>query len=121
MATANASPSPGAPPSRRARWLRRALLAALFVAGALLALYWTPLRQTALTAASAGARMACSCHYVAGRPLGQCRSDFEPRMGLVLLSSGDDAKSVTARLPLLASQTAFYREGVGCQLEKWPE
>jgi hypothetical protein len=29
------------------------------------------------------------------------------------------ARSVTARFPLLASQTATYREGWGCVLEKW--
>jgi hypothetical protein len=40
-------------------------------------------------------------------------------MSLVRLSEDDRAKSVTASVPLLASETATYREGFGCVLEKW--
>ena len=47
------------------------------------------------------------------------RKDFEPGMELVTLSEDAAAKTVTARFPLLASQTATYREGPGCQLEPW--
>jgi len=93
----------------------------LFAGGALLALYWQPLRQTALTGAAFGARIGCSCHLVAGRPIGECSKDFEPGMGMIMLSADDEAKSVTARFPLLASQTATLRAGQGCALEKWPD
>jgi hypothetical protein len=40
-------------------------------------------------------------------------------MGLVSLSEDPGKKSVTAKFPLLARQTAFYREGEGCVLEPW--
>lgn len=73
----------------------------------------------ALTGTAYGARVACSCHFIAGRSLDDCRKDFEPGMGLVSLSADMDAASVTASVPLLASQTATYLEGYGCVLERW--
>lgn len=106
----------GLRPSRRGR----RIAAWLAVIGlALLAWYWKPLSGNAVTAASYGARVACSCRYVAGRDLASCRKDFEPGMGLVMLSEDDEAKSVTARFLLLSSQTATFRAGQGCVLEKW--
>jgi hypothetical protein len=68
---------------------------------------------------SFGARVACSCRFVGGRELGDCENDFEPGMEMVFLSEDTEAKSVTAYIPLVSSQTATYREGYGCVLEKW--
>ena len=103
----------------RRRWkLRLALLVAV-VAVAAAAWFWHPLRSYALTGASYGARMACSCRYVEGRTLGSCRDDFEPGMGMVHLSEDEATRSVTATFPLLSRQTAVFREGEGCVLEKW--
>jgi hypothetical protein len=68
---------------------------------------------------SFGARIACSCRFVGGRELGDCEKDFEPGMEMIFLSEDAEAKSVTAYVPLVASQTATYREGYGCVLEKW--
>lgn len=77
------------------------------------------LYQDAVTGASFGARVACSCRFIEGRTLASCKSDFEPGMDMVMLSEDNAAKSVTARFPLLASQTATYQAGAGCVLEKW--
>ncbi|WP_068073403.1 hypothetical protein [Novosphingobium lentum] len=96
-------------------------MAALVVVGALLAFFWRPLNGYAQTGASYGARVACSCRFVGGRSLGDCKKDFEPGMGMVTLSEDVPAKSVTARFPLLAKQTATYREGWGCVLEDWKD
>ena len=68
-----------------------------------------------------GARVACSCRYVDGRELQSCRQDMERGMGIVFLSEDESSKSVTARVPLLASTTARYRKGWGCVLENWDE
>ena len=65
--------------------------------------------------------MACSCSYVGGRDLSDCKKDFEPGMALVMVSEDEDARSVTARFPFLSSQTATYREGAGCVLEPWED
>lgn len=107
--------------SVRSRRLRRFLIVALVVLASLLAWNWRPLSAFALTGASYAARVGCSCRYVGGRSLSDCRKDFEPGMGLVILSENAEAKSVTARFPLLATQTGTYREGEGCRLEPWRE
>lgn len=101
--------------SSRRRWPWFLLLA---LAG-LLAWFWFPLNSFAMTGAAYGARVACSCHYLGGRSLDDCRKDFEPGMELIVLSADREAKSVTARFPLLATQTATYYEGQGCRLEPW--
>lgn len=113
MATSN----PARP--RRSRRLLFALVLALLVGA--LAWFWRPLNGYARIGTAYGARVACSCHYLGGRELSDCRKDFEPGMEPVLLSADAETKSVTARFPLLASATATYREGEGCRLEPWHE
>lgn len=61
-----------------------------------------------------GARVACSCHYVGGRDIEDCRKDFEPGMELIGLTLDDDRKRVTASALLIESATAEFREGWGC-------
>lgn len=90
------------------------------VAG-LLVYFWGPLNGYAIAGTSYGARVACSCKFVGGRNLKDCRKDFEPGMELIVLSEDLDAKSVTATFPLLTSQTASFREGQGCRLEPWKQ
>jgi hypothetical protein len=97
----------------------RVLATLVFAVGVLLLWFWHPLNGYALTGASYGAHVGCSCRFIEGRTLSDCRKDFEPGMGLVRLSEDASAKSVTATFPLLSSQTATFREGEGCLLEKW--
>lgn len=103
--------------SRRLRWL----FVGLALIAALLGLFWQPLNGFARVGAAYGARVACSCRYLGGRALGDCRKDFEPGMELVMLSEDAGAKSVTARFPLLASETARLHKGEGCRLDRWPD
>ena len=42
-------------------------------------------------------------------------------MGFVFLSENPEARTVTARVPLLASATAEHRKDWGCVLEKWED
>jgi len=116
MATAKTRSGPG----RRlaARLLRVLLALAVILAG--LGWYYGPqLSQRAEAGTAYGARVACSCRYLGGRDLEDCRKDFEPGMELVSLSEDVEQKSVTASVPLLASQTATFRESYGCVLERW--
>lgn len=114
-----ATPTPTYQPkrSRRTRWL---VIGAGLIA-ALLALFWGTLNGYAQVGAAYGARVACSCRFLGGRTLGDCRKDFEPGMELVMLSEDSAAKSVTARFPLLASETARLHKGEGCRLDPWRE
>lgn len=105
----------------RSPWRGRVLLLGLASLIALGAFFWKPLNGYTKTGAAYGARVGCSCRFVGGRSLGDCKKDFEPGMELITLSEDAQSKSVTARFPLLASETATYRDGPGCQLERWPD
>lgn len=117
MATVNP-----AEPNRLTRGRRRlrrvGWLAALALVLAL-AWFWQPLGGYARIGTAYGARVACSCRYEGGRSLSDCRKDFEEGMELVTLSEDTATKTVTARFPLLASDSASYREGEGCRLKPW--
>lgn len=117
---ATAKPLPLRKSSRRTRRKRLVWIGAIAVA-VLLAVFWPTIRSYAVAGASVGARVACSCRYVAGRELSECRQDFEPGMGMIVLTQDEAARSVTARFPLLSRETAYFRDGEGCTLEKWSD
>ncbi|MCK0129824.1 hypothetical protein [Erythrobacter sp. F6033] len=102
--------------SRIALWLL--LIIAAAIAAALYA-YRAPIGGYADVGTSYAARVACSCRFVAGRTMEDCEKDKLGGMELVTLSDDVEAKSVTARFPLVTSNTATFREGYGCVLEKW--
>jgi hypothetical protein len=81
--------------------------------------FWAPVTGYAKAATAYSARVVCSCRFVAGRGLEDCGKDKLEGMELVTLVDDDAGKSVTARFPLLASDTATYREGYGCVLQEW--
>jgi hypothetical protein len=113
MATAKRSSS-----GRRRVW-PRVLLAFVVLGGSLAWAYREPIGGYSALGSAFGARTACSCRYLAGRSLEDCRKDFEPGMELVFLSDDPETRSVTARVPPIASDTARFREGYGCVLEPW--
>ena len=123
MATANVPPDPPrATPQPRRRWpsvLGWVALLIVLALGAAWAVNGKTVSDFAVTGTSYGARVACSCRYIGGRSLGDCRKDFEDGMELIRLSEDPEAKSVTATFPLVSSQTATYRKGYGCVLEEW--
>jgi len=99
-------------------WRRWALIGVAVLAA--LALWFrVPIMGYARTGASYGAHIACSCRYIEGRKLDDCRKDFEKGMALVTLSDDAAAKTITARFPLLSAQRASFREGQGCMMEPW--
>lgn len=104
--------------TRTPQW-RRIAFAVAFCMVALVLLYWGLFAANSAAATAYGARIVCSCRYVADRDLDQCREDFLPGMRLVMLSEDAQNRSVTAWLPLLGSETATYRAGRGCLLESW--
>lgn len=97
----------------------RALALAAIIGGVL----WFFFGQhvTGMSAAGTGyaAKTACSCRYVAGRDLSSCDDDLGSGFAGVWLSEDDDAQSVTASVPGIASVTATYADGPGCVLERW--
>jgi hypothetical protein len=105
----------------RARLWPRLVLALAVVAAILAWNYRKPVMEQAMAGTAYGARVGCACRYIGGRSLEDCRKDYEPGMALISLSEDDDARSVTASVPLLVSQTATFREGYGCVLEEWQD
>jgi hypothetical protein len=95
------------------------LLLVLLALAGLYAVNRTTIEGYAVTGTAYGARVGCSCRFAGGRDLADCEKDFESGMELVRLSEDEDAKSVTASIPLVRSQTATFREGYGCVLEDW--
>jgi len=112
---------PSSGPRRRSRRSRKPVLAIGLLLAVLLFAFWPRLNGYAVAGASVGARGACSCRYLGGRELSDCRKDFEPGMWPVILSEDSTAKSVTATVPPLSRQTATFREGEGCLLEPWTD
>lgn len=105
---------------RRARlWVIAAALVAALVVAAWLSPFGQRLRGDAAAGTAYGARVACSCRFVAGRTMEDCAKDKLAGMELIRLSADEEAKSVTASLPLVASATARLREGYGCVLDRW--
>ncbi len=113
MATANRGSKTGS-----GRW-GMALLVLVAAGGAAYWYYGEGITGQAQAATGFGAKTACSCRYVAGRDLSSCKDDFVPGMAAVFLSDDVDDKAVTAYVPLIASDTARYREGFGCMLDPW--
>ena len=113
MATATSKPSAKAvwPLSKKIKYGAAAI-------GALLVLWlvfnFADIKAQAKLGASYGAHIACSCHYIEGRPLASCEKDFEPGMELVSVSDDPDNKRVTALVPLLAEAVAERHGEFGC-------
>jgi len=86
----------------------------LIVLVALFAYNYNSIRGQLDVGTAYGARVACSCHYVGGRDIEDCRKDFEPGMEVINLSIDDERKRVTASALMMESATAEFREGWGC-------
>ncbi|MCB2087823.1 MAG: hypothetical protein R3E18_04975 [Sphingomonadaceae bacterium] len=98
------------------------LLVVVLVLLAALWWYYGPIAQGyARTGTAYAARVACSCRFVAGRDLDDCAKDKLAGMEFITLSADEEGKSVTARFPLIASDTARMQDGYGCVLEKWED
>ena len=65
------------------------------------------------------ARVGCGCHYIGGRPLGDCHKDFEPGMEPIRLADNPATKTITASVPLIATRKARYDPILGCQPERF--
>ena len=99
--------------SRALGW---ALLAFAALALLYMAFNWPRWQLRAQMAAGFGARIACSCRYIDGRPLDSCARDFKGIGGMALVRLSDDPqhRTVQASVPLLARRTARFRQGFGC-------
>lgn len=56
----------------------------------------------------------CSCRYIQGRSLEDCKKDFEPGMEIVSLSDDPDNKRLSASVIFLSKAVAEHRGDFGC-------
>lgn len=105
--------------TRKARRWPSFLLAAFVVGAGVYWAYGDIIGGYAQAGTTYGAKNACSCRYVGGRELGSCKTDFIPGMSLVFLTEDEEEQSVSATIPLIASNTARFHEGFGCMLDPW--
>lgn len=107
--------------SRSSKLRRRLWLLALLLI--LLATAWVVwgegLRRTAGAGTAYGAHVTCSCRYIEGRSLDDCAKDKLEGMEFVRFTEDPEAKSITASVPFVASDTATWREGYGCVMQEW--
>lgn len=90
----------------------------LLVAAALF-IYRVPIGGYAAAGTAYGARVACSCRFVAGRSLDDCAKDMVAGMELIRLSEDAASRTVTASFPLVRSDSARLEPGYGCVLVPW--
>lgn len=107
-------------PAKFRKWLWLLVAGLVLMATAVYA-FRTPITGYANAGTAYTARVTCSCVFVAGRSLDDCTKDKLGGTELISLSADEDAKSVTARFPLIRSDTAIYRKGYGCVLQEWQD
>lgn len=93
----------------------------MLIAAAWFSSFGQRLRDDAAAGTAYGARVACSCRFVAGRSMDDCAKDKLAGMALIRLSADEETHSVTATVPLVASETARLRKNYGCVLDPWKE
>lgn len=123
---ARRDPATGHATRQPSRWLRNTLVLGLLVALAVLGWAWNDLSKRALVGSAYAARIGCVCRYVSQRSLDACEGDLAiaplGRIESMVSLSQDTAQStVTAGIPLLASQSAKFTPQHGCQLSPWDD
>ena len=79
--------------------------------------WWVPTRVAVDIGAGMLAKQVCSCMFVAGRELADCRADQFEMSDQVQVEILHDPNGVRAWVPLLGERTAFHSEGFGCAFE----
>ncbi|MXP44384.1 hypothetical protein GRI65_07945 [Altererythrobacter sediminis] len=105
---------------QKSRWPWALLVVAVLLA-ALGWFYRAPILGYTGAGSTYSAHVACSCRYIGGRSLEDCKKDRLAGMELVSLSEDEEAKSIRARYPLLPPAVATYRKGYGCVMERWED
>ncbi len=79
--------------------------------------WYLPTRHAVDIGAAMLAKQVCSCIYLAGRDVADCRADQFETMDPIRLEVLRDEGRVRAWIPTLGERTAIHREGLGCTLE----
>jgi hypothetical protein len=102
------------PPVQKRRFILPVLGSMVLIAIAWFAYNYQSIKGQADLAAAYGAHIACSCRYIAGRELENCKRDFEPGMEMLTVVDDPENKRVIASVPFLAKAMAERRGAYGC-------
>jgi hypothetical protein len=109
---------PGQRPGRLGRWFIWApLLLLCAAAGGWLGLRYSATGRQAALATGYIAHVVCSCRFVGGRDMASCETDREPGTEVVQIAEDSARRTITARVPWLASRTARFDPEYGCALD----
>jgi hypothetical protein len=86
-------------------------------AGGWLGLKYSATGRQAALATGYIAHVVCSCRFVGGRDMASCETDREPGTQVVRIEEDSTRRTITARVPLLASRTARFDPEYGCALD----
>jgi hypothetical protein len=103
-----------APPTLKRRYILPVVGSVALIALAWLAYNYQSIKGQAELAAAYGAHIACSCRYIAGREIENCKRDFEPGMEMLNVVDDPENKRVIASIPFLAKAMAERRGAFGC-------
>lgn len=117
MLASDTHETPPARPGWR-RWLLWAPVLILCLAtGSWLGLRYSTTGRQAALATGYIAHVTCSCRFVGGRDAASCDTDREPGTEVVDVAEDSAARTITARVPWLATRTARYDPEYGCTLD----
>ena len=103
---------------RRFSWVKvLAIIAAILIGAGWF--FRAPIVGHSELATAHAARHVCSCMHIGGQSEGVCEGNFALDSIPVFVNADAEGRSVTASVPLAASNTATYQEGFGCVLEPW--
>jgi hypothetical protein len=116
MLASDTSPPSARPPRRRwLIWAPVLLLCAL--AGGWLGLRYSTTGRQAALAIGYIAQVTCSCRFVSGRDMASCDTDREPGTEVVQVTEDSAKRTITAKVPLLASRISRFDPEYGCTLD----
>lgn len=120
LASDTSAPTPAPLPkgSGGRRWLLWGpVLVLCLLAGGWLGLKYSKTGRQAELASGYIAHVVCSCRFVGGRDMASCETDREPGTEVVQVSEDSEARTITARVPLLSRRTARFDPEYGCSLD----
>jgi hypothetical protein len=79
--------------------------------------FYLPTRHAVDIGAAMLAKQVCSCVFVAGRDVADCRADQFASMDRIQLEVRHDEGRVRAWVPAFGERSATFREDFGCSLE----
>lgn len=97
--------------------LRHIIMAAGAAGLATAAYFGWSIASSAGVGAAAMAKVACSCVFVEGRSIAECRADDPPGFDGINVSIDESTKSVTGTVLGLIRRTAKFNTDYGCTLE----